>query len=140
MTLDVSKIIKRLRREFHAQKQNYQKVATQINLITKTLTFTTSKNACRYAGGGIAFDYEDNERVVVTLATSSGANTLAKLEVSGNYDTVPVVRRVPYAGGARWIISTAPRQSGGAWAATTYNFAVQTLVNGALSAKMVWEV
>lgn len=134
----VSQIIANFRREIQALKQSYQATATQIKLTTKTLQFSTLRNSCHYAGGGISFDYDDNERVVLTLETDSGANTLANLEISGNYDIPPIVRRVPYSGGARWIISNAPKQSGGNWATTTYNFAVQTLVNGTLSAKMVW--
>ncbi len=137
--MTVSQSIANLRREYHALKQAFQASATKINLITKTAQFSTSKNACNYNGGGINFNYNDNERVVVTLATASGANTLANLEISGNYEQPPIVRRVPYSGGARWIVSNAPRQSDGNWAATTYNFTVQTLINGTLSAKMIWD-
>ena len=132
-------LLKKLRNEYWALKMAFEAAATNVKLTTKTLTYTTSKNACHWSDSGFNFDYEDNERVVVTLATSSGANTLAKLEISGNYTELPIVRRVPYSGGARWIVSNAYRISGGAWAATTYNFTVQTLVNGTLSAKMIWE-
>lgn len=137
--MTISQIVSNLRREFHALKQAYQATATKVNLITKTASFSTKRNACNYSGEGISFGYEDNERVVVTLETASGANTLANLEISGNYAQPPVFRRVPYAGGARWIVSNAPRQSGGSWASTTYQFNVQTLVSGTLSAKMMWE-
>lgn len=136
--ITVSKIIQNLRREYREQKAAFSRAATQLNLYTKTLSFQTSANNCRYSGGGIAFNYEDNERVVVTLTTSAGAKTLAKLEVSADSDTPPIVRRVPYANGARWIVSNAPKQSGGSWASTHYTFAVQTLLNGALSAEMIW--
>lgn len=131
-------LLKQLRREYWALKMAFAATATSIKLTTKTLQFSTSKNACRQSGGGIAFDYEDNERVLLTLDTPSGANTLAKLEISGNYTELPIVRRVPYAGGAAWVVSNAPRYASGSWAATTYNFTVQTLVNGTLSAKMIW--
>lgn len=137
--MTVSQIIANLRREYHALKQAFQASTTKINLMTKTLQFSTSKNTCNYSGGGISFNYEDNERVIVTLTTASGVNTLANLEISGNYDQPPVVRRVPYSGGARWVVSNAPRQSGGNWAPTTYNFTVQTLINGTLTAKMIWD-
>lgn len=136
--MTVSQIIANLRREYHALKQAFQASATKINLVTKTIQFSTSRNACNYNGDGINFNYDDNERVVVTLQTTSGANTLANLEISDNYGP-PIVRRVPYSGGARWIVTNAPRQSGGNWAPTTYNFTVQTLINGTLSAKMIWD-
>lgn len=135
----ISQIISSLRREFHALKQAYQATATKVNLVTLPLNYSTKRNACNYAGGGINFNYDDNERVVITLTTAAGVNTLANLEISGNYDQPPIIRRVPYSGGARWIVSNAPKQSGGNWTATNYQFAVQTLVNGALSAKMIWE-
>ena len=132
-------LLKQLRREYWALKMAYEATATNIKLTTKTLQFSTSKNACHQSGGGISFDYADNERVLLTLDTPSGANTIAKLEISGNYTDLPIVRRVPYAGGACWVVSNAPLTSGGAWQSTTYNFTVQTLVNGTLSAKMIWE-
>lgn len=135
----LSNIIHELRREYQEQKVAFERSATQFNLFTKTLNFATSANICRYSEGGISFDYEDNERVVVTLSTSSGANTLAKLEISGDFSTPPIVRRVPYSGGARWIVSNTPRDLRGSWAATNYTFVVQTLVNGTLSARMIWE-
>lgn len=135
----ISEIIKNLRQEYHALKVSFAASANNIPLVAKTLNFATSKNACRYSSGGIAFNYEDNERVVVTLDTSTGSNTLANLEISGDFTTPPVVRRVPYSGGARWIVMTAPKYSGGNWTATNYHFQVLTLVNGTLSAKMIWE-
>lgn len=138
MIESTQQILSRLRREHKALKMAFEATATKVTLITKTLSFSTSKNACRQTSGGIGFDYEDNERVVLTLDTPSGANTIAKLEIDGNYTELPIVRRMPYSGGARWVISNAPRYSGGAWASTTYNFTVQTLINGTLSAKMIW--
>ena len=135
----VSEIMKNLRQEYHALKVSFAASANDIPLVAKTMDFTTKKNACRYSSGGVSFDYEDNERVVVTLDTATGSNTLATLEISGNFEIPPVVRRVPYSGGARWVVMTAPRYAGGSWAATTYHFQVLTLVNGTLNAKMIWE-
>lgn len=137
--MTVSEIVRNLKRELAALKQTFRKSATSIPLYTKTLSYATSKNACRQVYSGTGFDYEDNERVVVTLNTSEGANTLAKLEIDGDYDIPPIIRRVPYSGGARWVVANAPRYSSGGWAPTHYNFTVQTLVNGTLAAKMIWE-
>lgn len=138
MTITTQILLKKLRREYWALKMAFEATATNVRLTTKTLTFSTSKNACHWSGNGQNFDYADNERVVLMLDTASGVNTVAKLEISGNYTDLPIVRRMPYPGGAAWVISNAPRMVGGAWAATTYNFTVQTLVKGTLSAKMIW--
>jgi len=139
-----SKKLKDLRMEVQAQKIAFQRAATKLNLYTKTITFNTKKNACTWTETNppFTFDYEDNERVVVTLTTPSGVNTLANLELVGNYDTLPTVERVPYSGGARWHVTTSPRYNWDdhTWLPTTYTFTVQTLVNGTLSAAMYWEV
>ena len=134
-----------IRRELQAQKTAYRRASTQLKLYTKTLSFDTKKNACHFADLNpptFEFDYEDNERVVVTLTTTSGYNTLATLEITGNYDVMPVVRRVPFSGGVRWYVSTSPRYNWDdhTWISTHYGFTVQTLVNGTLSAAMIWEV
>ena len=134
--MNLSQKIKQLRNEYEAQKAAYEQSATKLTVATKNLTFSTSKNLLRYANGGINYEYEDQERVQVTPITNSAA-TLAKLEISGNYATPPIVRRAPFSGGARWIVSSAPRFGSGGWEPTTYNFTVQTLVNGSLSAEMV---
>lgn len=133
-----------IRRELQAQKAAFRRASTNLQLYTKTLTFQTSKNACHFKDTNppvFEYDYEDNERVVVTLTTPSGYNTLATIEISGNYDVMPVVKRVPFTGGVRWYVSTSPRYNWDdhTWLPTTYNFTVQTLINGTLSAKMYWE-
>ncbi len=139
--MTVQAILKALRREYWALKMAFAATATTIPVTTKTLSFTTSENLCRYVASG-SYDYyaEEMERVEVTLDTSSGANTFAKLELSGNAtDAYPRVRRIPYSGGARWIVTNTPRTSGGDWEATSYVFTVQTMVDGTLTAKMIWE-
>lgn len=138
MIRDTQKILKQLRQEYHAQKVAFEQAGANINLFTKSVNFSTQQNLVSQTQSGSTFSYPGEERVVVTLTTNSGSNTLAKLEVSGNYDTVPIVRRVPFSGGAKWVVTSSPRLVGGNWASTTYTFVVQTLVNGTLSAKMIW--
>lgn len=133
--MTVEQQIRNLDREMRALKAAYQTAGSRLNLITKTLSYSTQENRVNEGG----FIYDDLERVVVTLETDRAIPTIAKLELSGNFDTLPTVRRVPYATGARWVVTTNARTVGGSWAATTYNFTVQTLVNGTLSAKMIWE-
>lgn len=136
--INTQKILKELRQEYKNQKVAFEQAGTNLNLFAKTLSFSTSKNTVTQTVSGSSFSYEDLERVIVTLDTASGSNTLAKLEISGDYDTVPIVRRVPYSGGARWVITTSPKLAGGNWSSTNYNFVAQTLVNGTLSARMIW--
>lgn len=134
-----------IRRELQAQKAAYRRASSTLHLYTKTLSYETKKNACHFKDLNppvFEYDYEDNERVAVTLTTDSGYNTLANLEVTGNYDVMPIVRRVPFSGGVRWYVSTSPRYDWGThtWLPTTYNFTIQTLVNGTVSACMYWEL
>lgn len=135
----VEQKISNLERELKAMKVAFERSATKTNLITKPISFNTKENLITLSGQ-YPFSQDDLERVVVTLSTSSGANTIAKLEISGNYDTLPTVRRVPFSGGARWVVTNSPRQSGGSWTPTTYNFTVHSLVNGTINAGMIWEV
>lgn len=139
-----SQKLKDIRRELQAQKIAQQRSASQIYLHTKSITFNTKVNSCTWTETNppYVFNYEDNERVVVTLTTPSGVNTLANLEISGNYDLMPTVERVPFSGGARWYVTTSPRYNWDdhTWRTTTYNFTVQTLVDGTLTAAMYWEV
>lgn len=132
--LTTSKIIKDLRQEYHAQKAAFEQSASNILLYTKSINFSTSQNEWTFYEQGGSFTSNEPERVVVTLATNTGSNTLAKLEISTD-GAAPIVRRVPFSGGARWVV-TAPAKAG--WSATNYNFVVQTLVNGTLTAKMIW--
>lgn len=134
--LTTSKLIKDLRQEYHAQKAAFERSASNISLYTKSINFATSRNEWTFYDQGGTFTSNEPERVVVTLATNTGSNTLAKLEIATDGDT-PIVRRVPFSGGAKWIV-TAPAKTG-TWAATNYQFVVQTLVNGTLTAKMIWE-
>ena len=87
----VSKKIQNIKRELQALKIGFARSARQIPLTTKTLTFDTKKNACDMSG----IPYEGDERVIITLDTAQGANTLAILEISGNFEIAPVVNRLP---------------------------------------------
>lgn len=143
--MNTSQKLQTIKRELQAQKIAYQREATQLRLHTRSLVFATKKNACRWDDTvypDMSYDYEDAERVVVTLDTPSGVNTLATLELDGDYDEMPVIRRVPYTGGARWTVTTSPSYNWNdhTWRATNYKFVVHSLVDGVLSACMFWEV
>lgn len=137
---NVEKQIKELNTEADALKVAYEAAAMNIPVVTKTLSFTTSKNEISITFGGQTTTYPDYERTVLTFATAYGQNTVAQLELTTNATLSPKIQRVPYSGGARWIINAQPRLDGNNnWLATTYNFTVQTAIDGTLSAKMIWQ-
>lgn len=133
--MNTSDKLRQLRQEVQALKLAFAQSATKLTLYTKTLDFTTSENVITFNG----YPTTGQERVVVTFRSNRNANTVAKLEIDGDYSVVPIVRRVPFSGGARWVVSTAPRYASGGWQATHYHFVVQSLVNGNLEAKMIWQ-
>lgn len=135
----VEKQIQDLNTEADALKVAYEAAAMNIPVVTKTLSFTTSKNEISITFGGQTTTYPDYERTVLTFTTAYGQNTVAQLELTTN-GTAPAIKRVPYNGGARWILNAPPRLDGNNnWLSTTYNFTVQTAIDGTLSAKMIWQ-
>ncbi len=134
--------LKKLEEEIAAQKAVYEKMATQMPVFTKSINFTTSGNRIKIVyPGGTEYETDGNERVVVTFATSRGSNTLAVLEMTtdGLHSDLKV-RRVPYTGGARWVVYSMPNYDGNANRIDThYTFTVQSAVDGTLGAKMIWQ-
>lgn len=140
-----SQRLKAIRRELQAQKIAYSQGTLSLPLHTISQTFSTKKNLCHvhdlwYPGSD--YDYEGYEQVIVTLNTPTGENTLATLEMTGDYLESPTVRRLPYLGGARWSVITSPNYIwiDKTWIPTNYNFTVQSLVDGTLDIRMVWEL
>ncbi len=124
--------------EANAQKVAYEQAATSLPVFTVGADFTTTRNELQMTYGAAGRTENGIERVIVTLDTESGANTLATLELSTDADSAPNIRRTVYKGGARWIVTNQPKvQSGswqsGTWEATHYHFQVQSLVRGSLS-------
>lgn len=137
---NVEKQLNALETEARALKIAYEQVATSMPVFTTRLDFTPTKNELIARYGSTSRTENDIERVVLTLDTERGTNTLATLELETNADAAPNIRRVPYKGGARWVITNQPRvQSGswwsGNWLPTTYRFQVQSLVKGSLRAE-----
>lgn len=137
----VEKMIRDNNAEADALKVAFEMSAMTIPVKTKELTFNTSKNEVSISmPGQPTYTYADYERTILTFTTDYGQNTIAQLELTTNGDQPPVVRRMAYSGGARWMIMGKPRfDGGGNWQATTFNFTVQTAIEGTLSAKMVWQ-
>lgn len=135
--------LKKLEEEIRAQKTAFEKMGLQMPVFTKSVNFSTLANPMRIDyGGGDVYEFDGNERVVVTYATSRGSNTLATLEMTIDGLTANLkVKRVPYAGGARWIIYNSPTYGGADYKRipTNYVFTVQSAVDGSLSARMIWQ-
>lgn len=140
--MTIEKEIAKLENEIEAQKSTFEKMATQMPVFTHAIEFATSSNDCTLQYDSTTTTYRGPERVVVTYDTGRGSNTLATLEVITDKARPETrVTRVPYSGGARWIVidSNPSSTAQGAWAPTVYNFAVQSAVDGTLSARMIWE-
>lgn len=131
----------RLEEEIKAQKAAYEKMALQMPTFTTSVDFTTLANPMSIDQGSGAYNFDGNERVVVTFTTSRGSNTLAVLEmISDGLKADLKVKRIPYTGGARWIVYDLPNfDSGGNRIDTHYTFTVQSAVEGTLGAKMIWQ-
>ena len=132
--------IKKLEDELAAQKAIYEKMATQMPIFTKSVNFTTKANPMTLTSGGTSYNFDGNERVKVTFDTSRGSNTVATLEMTTDGLKADLkIKRVPYTGGARWIIYDMPNYDNGNRIDTHYSFTVQSAIDGTLEAKMVWE-
>lgn len=142
--MSTEKELKKLEDEITAQKAVFEKMAAQLPVYTKSVNFKTKANPMHMDQGGSSYNFDGNERVVVTFATDRGSNTVATLEMTVTGFTSDLkVKRVPYTGGARWIVYNTPTygQVGGTWQRidTIYDFTVQSAVSGTLGAKMIWE-
>lgn len=127
-----SELIK-LENESKALKATFERAATTITLFTNGITHTTTQNQMTVVTSGGTYYQNDPERVIVTFNTNTGANTIAKLEIATDNTDLPVVRRLPYSGGAQWSVCAGTKNTS-PWQPTNYTFTVQSLMDGALSA------
>ncbi len=121
-----------LENESKALKVGFESAATQFPLFTNSKSMATTPNEITTVMNDNSVNkHNDQERVIVTFAAKTGSNTIAKLEMSTSNPALPVVRRRLYSGGAQWVVTNGPDQApGGSWKATTYNFTVQSSVDG----------
>ena len=132
--------VSKLESEIAAQKAIYEKMATQMPVFTKSVNFTTKANPMTITYGGTSYNFDGNERVLVTFNTSRGSNTVAALEMTTDGLKADLkTKRIPYTGGARWIIYDLPNYDSGNRIDTHYTFTVQSAIDGTLEAKMIWE-
>lgn len=92
----------------------YVRTAANIPIYTKNASYSTAANiiTMTYPGGGSS-SFPDNERTLITFSTNTGANTIAELEVNvlnpnPTAGVWPIVRRIPFSGGAQWIVVVNP--------------------------------
>ena len=158
--------IQQLKQEMKAIKASFEQSASMLNVYTVELSFQTSMNVTNYTNSSSYNPLEwttlmameslpngtkfDTETIQVTFKCDAGVNTFASLEINKlNGDNAGLrtisCRRIPYSGGARWLITVAPNATliGTTgyynWEPTRLKFAVQSAAKGTLEAKMVWQ-
>ena len=138
---NTEKNIAKIEDEINALKVAFSQSAVTMPIFTKTVYLQTTKNELnyKYSYQGITYEYNQfaSERVMVTFATSRGSNTIATLEINANNNAAsPVIQRVNYPGGARWIVTGQPYfPTYPNWAPTEYTFTVHSMVDGTLTAE-----
>lgn len=91
----------------------YARTATNIPIYPKKASYSTAANMITMTYPGGSSQVPSNERTLVTFNTDTGANTIAELEVnvlnpSQTAGTWPIIRRIPFSGGAQWIVMVNP--------------------------------
>lgn len=162
--MKVDQQLQKIEQEIESIRSAFSYNASNMSVYTSTLTFTTSENITTWTNsesynplqwsslvsmyttsGGDRFD---TETIVVTFDCNAGVNTFANLEI----DFVDIkqglavvsCRRIPYAGGARWLVTVQPKATTDGdghdvWQPSTLEFAVQSAVQGNLTARMIWQ-
>lgn len=161
------KEIAQLEEEVKAIKASFQQSASMMEVYKAEMQFATSQNLVQWNGNGHwePFKYEllesltsyssdaqgnhtgyGYERIVITFDCEGGQNTFASLEL----DMVDVnewavwYKRIPYSGGARWVVSLHPNGSYNGqgtfiWRPSVLKIAVESAIPGTLGAKMIWQ-
>lgn len=144
MNDSIQKQLAKAEDEIKALKAIFDKNATSLPIFTKTINFSTQENRCEMILPGTSpYQFSGGERVIVEFITTNGINTIADLEYTWSRDdlALPKCRRVPFNGGVAWEINgdaDIDLQTGN-WKATTYNFTVNSVVDGNLRARMIWQ-
>lgn len=126
--------LRKLESESKALKVASQRSASNLPIYTRSINFATSRNAITINTPGGTTTQNDPERVIVTYATTNGANTIAKLEMTNdNTNGIIVIHRIPYSGGARWSITNGSKDPV-TFTPTNYTFTVQSMIDGTLTA------
>ena len=140
MTDKLENKLEALESELKALKTTFNRASSSLQIYVNLLHFETTTDEVVITGPDAA-TYYGAERVELTLDAIGGVNALAVVEMTGNYNSgviyrPPIVRRVPYNGGAKWIIESWPFGDG---TPIKYDFTVVSNVDGNLTAKMIWQ-
>lgn len=136
MSKEVESWLSQLERESDALKQSFQQSATSVNFIMQEISYTTQRNPLTITNQWGTNTTNGPERTIITFSTSSGANTVVKIEMTSSQTLAPLVRMVPKSGGAQFMITNNPdTDSGGNWRATNYTFRVYSFIDGSLSVR-----
>ena len=109
----------KLEKQVQDFKQSFERSAYALELYTATASASFGTN--RYSASDCSVLPTGSRSVgrglIVTYATTSGVNTLAKIKIDDHgfdedfpqglsaYEDRPHCRRIPYAGGVRWIVT-----------------------------------
>lgn len=142
MNQTLQKIIAKLNNEINAIKVAYQRVGSNLPVFTKYGEANTIANKCHYefSYGGQSFNFDEwnIEVVEVIFTTTSGANTLATIEVATDNPGKSVfVKRKTFSGGAKWRVYVYPNGAGYAWRSTKVNVQVHSVIDGSISVEAI---
>ena len=137
---NTEKQLKKLENEVDALKVAFEQSAVSMPIFSQSVDLVTQQNLLNYeftyGGQTLKYSMYANERVEVTFTTSRGSNTIATLEINAdNIKCSPRIQRVPYSGGAKWIVVGQPNVVYPNWYATEYTFTVHSMVDGYLTAE-----
>lgn len=126
MSKDIESWLKRLEAESASLDRAYMRSARHLPMHHLQASYTCNDHS------NSPSSYPYNKRLLVTLNTNTGINTLAMLGVnSSDVDLKLHVMRKVYNGGAQWVIVYATPQGRN----VTFNFTVDTLVKGTLDVR-----
>lgn len=156
--------LQKIEQEIESIRAAFSQNASNMTIYTSTLDFTTSRNTTNWSNSGSYSPLEweplismyrtsggdrfDTETIEVTFTCTAGINTFANLEIDftsiASGLAVVSSRRVPYSGGARWIVTVRPNSTTDGsgydvWVPSTLRLAVQSAVQGNLTARMIWQ-
>lgn len=165
--MNVEKETQKLERELKAIKTSFEQSAATMKIYKTQIRFSTSPNQVRWNSNGhweplkyepldslagLTSDSSGNytgyghERIVVTFDSEKGQNTFASLELNlidfRNWIVWP--KRVPYSGGARWVVDLHPNvyqdeQYVWHWKPNILDIAIESSFPGVVGAKMIWD-
>lgn len=156
--------LQKIEQEIESIRTAFSQNASSMTIYTSTLDFTTSRNTTNWSNSSAYSPLEweplismyrtsggdrfDTETIEVTFACTAGINTFANLEIDftsiASGLAVVSSRRVPYSGGARWIVTVRPNSTTDGsgydvWVPSRLRLAVQSAVQGNLTARMIWQ-